>query len=235
MKRISAIILAMVLAVALSGTRAGYLHAESQAWAVCYFRELPTDMDAKVRYPKKDPNGHLCAIIKIETPFTGFTFDTGTLGVVSSEQKVGEIWVYVQQGVRKITIGHTKGILREWPIPVAIKAGSVYVLKLEEDSVHQAEQYREAQIAAQAAATEQAAQAASQQAQANLVTPTPFVKANHKAELHTLHISSTVLGANIFVDGKNVGKYTGKPVTVRVESGNHIITATYKELSLIHI
>lgn len=242
MKRMIAIILAAALSLALANT----LHSESQTWAVCYFRELPTDMDAKVNYPKRDADGHLCAIIKIETPYTGFTFDTGTLAVISSVQKVGEIWVYVPQGVRKITIGHTKGILREWTIPTTIRSGSVYVLKLEEDSVHRAE------IAAQATAAQAATRATStSQAAATTTTPspqptsgaptrilpegttapTPLPQRTRKAETETLYITASILGAVIYVDGKSIGRYTGKPLKVRVECGTHSIGATYKEHS----
>lgn len=244
MKRMIAIILAAALSLALANT----LHGESQTWAVCYFRELPTDMDAKVNYPKRDADGHLCAIIKIETPYTGFTFDTGTLAVVSSVQKVGEIWVYVPQGVRKITIGHTKGILREWTIPTTIRSGSVYVLKLEEDSVHRAE------IAAQAAAAAQSTTAtatAAAQATSTPTTPspqptsgaptrilpegttapTPLPQRVRKTETETLYITASILGAVIYVDGKSIGRYTGKPLKVRVECGTHSIGATYKEHS----
>lgn len=246
MKRMIAIILAAALSLALANA----LHGESQTWAVCYFRELPTDMDAKVNYPKRDADGHLCAIIKIETPYTGFTFDTGTLAVVSSVQKVGEIWVYVPQGVRKITIGHTKGILREWTIPTTIRSGSVYVLKLEEDSVHRAE------IAAQAAATQATTAAAAQQATTTPSTPsaqnpspqptsgaptrilpegttapTPLPQHTRKTETETLYITASILGAVIYVDGKSIGRYTGKPLKVRVECGTHSVGATYKEHS----
>lgn len=248
MKRMIAIILAAALSLALANA----LHGESQTWAVCYFRELPTDMDAKVNYPKRDADGHLCAIIKIETPYTGFTFDTGTLAVVSSVQKVGEIWVYVPQGVRKITIGHTKGILREWTIPTTIRSGSVYVLKLEEDSVHRAEIASQSAAAQSTTAAAQASRATStSQATATTTTPsaqptsgaptrilpegttapTPLPQRTRKAETETLYITASILGAVIYVDGKSIGRYTGKPLKVRVECGTHSIGATYKEHS----
>lgn len=240
MKRMFAIILAAALSLALANA----LHSESQTWAVCYFRELPTDMDAKVNYPKRDADGHLCAIIKIETPYTGFTFDTGTLAVVSSVQKVGEIWVYVPQGVRKITIGHTKGILREWTIPTTIRSGSVYVLKLEEDSVHRAEIAAQATAAqattARATSTASTTTTPSPQPTSGAPTrilpegttaPAPLPQRTRKAETETLYITASILGAVIYVDGKSIGRYTGKPLKVRVECGTHSIGATYKEHS----
>lgn len=104
----------------------------SQAWKVDFFQKQETDLDAKVNHPVKDPNGRLCAIIKVETPYTGFTFDTGTIQVVKSVQQIGEVWVYVPKGVRKITIGHQRGILREYPLPTSIEEATVYVLRLVE-------------------------------------------------------------------------------------------------------
>lgn len=103
-----------------------------QAWKVAYFNVQEKDMDARINYPIADPNGRTCAIIKVETPYTGFTFDTGTLKVVKAVQKAGEIWVYVPKGVRKITIGHQRGILREYQLPLTIAEATVYVLKLVE-------------------------------------------------------------------------------------------------------
>lgn len=59
------------------------------------------DMDARVTHPVTDPNGQTCALIKVETTQTGFGFDTGVIQVVKTEQKIGEVWVYVQPRVKK--------------------------------------------------------------------------------------------------------------------------------------
>ena len=88
-------------------------------------------MDARVNYARKDQNGKTCAIIKIATPLTGFSFDTGTLSVQYVVEKTGEIWVYVQPGVKKITIAHqTLGVVREWDIPIKIEEACSYALTL---------------------------------------------------------------------------------------------------------
>ena len=93
---------------------------------------MPTDLDARVNHPIIDQNGKKCAIIKVETTHTGFAFDTGTLSVQEVKQKLGEIWVYVQPRVRKITINHaTLGVLREYIFPELIDEATVYVMKLE--------------------------------------------------------------------------------------------------------
>ena len=109
----------------------------AQTLSVSSFKAMPMDMDARVNHPVTDHNGKKCAIIKVENSNTGFAFDTGTLQVQKVEQQPGEIWVYVQPGVRKMTIRHQNlGILREYPFPEAIKEGAVYVMKLESGNVH---------------------------------------------------------------------------------------------------
>ena len=109
----------------------------AQTLSVSSFKAMPMDMDALVNHPVTDHNGKKCAIIKVENSNTGFAFDTGTLQVQKVEQQPGEIWVYVQPGVRKMTIRHQNlGILREYPFPEAIKEGAVYVMKLESGNVH---------------------------------------------------------------------------------------------------
>ncbi|HQB79031.1 MAG TPA: PEGA domain-containing protein, partial [Tenuifilaceae bacterium] len=74
------------------------LNATSQTISVKSFRLLENDLDARVNHPKRDQNNEVCAIIKVVTTQTGFTFDVGSLGIVATEQKSGEIWVYVPRG-----------------------------------------------------------------------------------------------------------------------------------------
>lgn len=96
------------------------------------FRVLENDMDAKIHHPKKDVNGNVAAIIKVVTIETGFSFDTGSLAVVATEQKVGEIWVYVQPKVRKITLRHPLlGVLRDYDFGgMSIKSATVYEMRI---------------------------------------------------------------------------------------------------------
>ena len=103
-----------------------------QEISVNSFRVLENDMDAKIHYPKKDVNGNVAAIIKVVTTETGFTFDTGSLAVVGTEQKAGEIWVYVQPKVRKITLRHPfLGVLRDYDFGgTSIKSATVYEMKI---------------------------------------------------------------------------------------------------------
>ena len=60
--------------------------AASSQISVKSFKELDTNLDATKYYPKKDINGKTCAIIKIFTTQTGFSFDNGSLGIVAVEQ-----------------------------------------------------------------------------------------------------------------------------------------------------
>ncbi len=107
------------------------LHVNAQEFSINNIKKLSTDMDARVNFARKDQNGKTCAIIKIVTPLTGFSFDTGTLSVQYVVEKTGEIWVYVQPGVKKITIAHqTLGVVREWDIPIKIEEACSYALTL---------------------------------------------------------------------------------------------------------
>ncbi len=111
------------------------LHLYAQEFSIKGIEKLPTDMDARVNYARKDQNGKTCAIIKIATPLTGFSFDTGTLSVQYVVEKTGEIWVYVQPGVKKLTIAHQSlGVVREWDIPVKIEEACSYALTINTSS-----------------------------------------------------------------------------------------------------
>ena len=78
-----------------------------------------------------DQNGDKCALLKIATTETGFTFDVGSLGVKKTVNKVGEIWVYVPYGVKWLVIGHPKlGRSEKYFFPVSIEKGRTYKMKI---------------------------------------------------------------------------------------------------------
>ncbi|MBO6026406.1 MAG: S46 family peptidase [Bacteroidales bacterium] len=108
------------------------LGAKAQRITVESFKPLPFDMTASSLEGKKiDQNGEIAALIKIVTSETGFAFDAGTLGVVDSKQKIGEVWVWVPRGSRKISIFHQQlGILRDYRYPVEIEAERTYEMVL---------------------------------------------------------------------------------------------------------
>ena len=122
MKNVLWIFLMLLMSVQING----------QEISVESFRPLENDMDAKIHNPRKDVNGNVAAIIKVVTTETGFSFDTGSLAIVGTEQKPGEIWVYVQPKVRKITVRHpVLGVLRDYDFGgQSIKSATVYEMKL---------------------------------------------------------------------------------------------------------
>ena len=108
------------------------LMAKGQSLSVASFKLIENDLTAITHGTEvKDQNGHTCALIKVETTQTGFTFDVGMMGVMKTEQHTGEIWVYVPFGVKKITIQHQQfGTLRDYYFPCSIEQGKTYIMQL---------------------------------------------------------------------------------------------------------
>ena len=103
----------------------------AQQISVKSFGKLENDLDARVNEPLKDFDGNICAIIKVVTTQTGFSFDCGQIGVVKTVPKTSEIWVYVPSGAKRITISHPQlGLLRDYLFPQPIEKASVYELVL---------------------------------------------------------------------------------------------------------
>ncbi len=103
------------------------------------FAELPNDLSAlNIDTERKDFNGEPCAIIKVQTTETGFSFSTGAVGVVATVQHPGEIWVYVPHSILKLTIQHPKlGVLRDYNFNIPIEKARVYELKLSTQKITQ--------------------------------------------------------------------------------------------------
>jgi len=84
-----------------------------------------------------DPNnGKKCALIKVHTTQKGFTFDVGMLGVTKVvEQNTThptEIWVYVPQGVKRLSITHPQlGELRDYDLGRTLQSSKTYHLTLQ--------------------------------------------------------------------------------------------------------
>jgi len=95
------------------------------------FRLLENDLDARVNYPMKDQNGDVCAIIKVVTSQTGFSFDGGMTGIVKTIEKPSEIWVYVPWGLKRLSIFHPQlGQLRDYMLTMSVERACVYELQL---------------------------------------------------------------------------------------------------------
>ena len=104
---------------------------QGQQLAVKSFRSLPHDMDALQNYPLKDQNGEICAIVKVQTLEKGFLFDNGSIGIVKTVQKPGEIWVYLPHGTKRLTITHEHFLpLRDYFFTEPIVEGACYELVL---------------------------------------------------------------------------------------------------------
>lgn len=112
------------------------LAVHGQELAVESFALLPNDMTARSLQPVRDANGELTALIKVVTTEQGFDFDGGSLGIVKVLQQPGEIWVYVPDRARSVTIRHGKlGVLRNYAYPVPVQAGNAYEMKLSHGTV----------------------------------------------------------------------------------------------------
>ena len=126
MKIIHTFILLLALFAALSAK------AQNNNIAVASFQLLPNDLTANLQGTMRiDQNGHTCALIKVVTTQTGFTFDVGIMGITDTEQKAGEIWVWVPFGVKHISIGHpTLGFLRDYYFPCSVEEARTYEMVL---------------------------------------------------------------------------------------------------------
>lgn len=107
--------------------------AEAQDMKVIDFRLLDKDLTANTRGTlKTDQNGETAALIKIQTPEHGFSFDGGMQGIVTSEEHDGEIWVYVPRRAMKLIIQHKDyGVLRDFSYPVPIEGGKTYEMLID--------------------------------------------------------------------------------------------------------
>ena len=81
MKKLALLTLSALLAMCLN----------AQNIKVLKFEKLEKDMTANTHGTQKlDQNGEKAALIKIQAPEGGFTFDGGSLGIVASEDHDGE-------------------------------------------------------------------------------------------------------------------------------------------------
>lgn len=120
-------IVAMIMFVA------GVVMADAQNMKVLNFKLLENDLTANTRGTLKlDMNGETAALIKIQTPERGFTFDGGMQGIVASEEHTGEIWLYVPRRAQKLIIQHNDyGVLRDYFYPINIEGGKTYEMLID--------------------------------------------------------------------------------------------------------
>lgn len=126
---------ALLLIFALIVSIAGSAQQNADRISVSSFRLLDNDLVARTSV-KTDQNGEPCAVIKVVVQAGGFIFEGDGLGIVSSEYKTGEYWLYVPYGARHLTIKHADfGVLRQYAYPVRIEKLCTYELVLSTSSV----------------------------------------------------------------------------------------------------
>ena len=103
-------------------------NVQAQNIKVVKFGMLENDLTANTRGTSKlDQNGEVAALIKIQAPDTGFTFDGGSLGIVAREDRNGEVWLYVPRRSKKLTILHKDyNVLRDYYYPMSIEGARTY-------------------------------------------------------------------------------------------------------------
>ena len=108
------------------------IHSMAQNISVSSFRLLENDLTANTYGTiERDHNGEVAALLKISTTAQGFSFEAGMVGVVKIQQKVGEIWVYVPHGIKRLSIFHQQlGTLRDYYFPVPIEIARTYEMVL---------------------------------------------------------------------------------------------------------
>jgi hypothetical protein len=127
-----------ILTLAVALLACATLHAQDNKLTVESFKIDETDQAARIHYPRKDQNDKVCAIVKIETSLRlpDFTFDAGSVGITHTEQRTGEIWVWLSPGTQRLSILHQHlGALRNHPFGEALKDATVYTMKLKSGSV----------------------------------------------------------------------------------------------------
>ena len=107
---------------------------QAQNMVVESFSLLPQDLTANIEGSSRfDQNTRKnAALIKIETTAKSLHFDGGMIGLVGDPlYKIGEVWVYIPEGAKKITIQHAElGTLRDYYYPETILSGKTYLMKL---------------------------------------------------------------------------------------------------------
>ena len=89
------------------------------------FRERTTDLSA-ISSNYKDLNGSPAALIRMTVRDPQFEF-SANLGIIALEKKTGEVYLYVPQDTRRLTVRHPRlGVLKDYAIPVKIRSKVTY-------------------------------------------------------------------------------------------------------------
>ena len=105
------------------------LTVSAQQFRVESFKTLPNDVSAFIT-PVRDLNGDACALVKVSAT-DDFAFSS-PLGIVKRKDDVGEVWLYLPQGSRLLTIKHPEwGVMRDYRFPKPLESHVTYELTLE--------------------------------------------------------------------------------------------------------
>lgn len=89
------------------------------------FRERTTDLSA-ISSNYKDLNGNPAALIRFVVRDPQFEFEAN-LGVIAMKRKTGEVYLYVPQDTRRLTVRHPRlGVLKDYAIPIRIRSKVTY-------------------------------------------------------------------------------------------------------------
>ena len=79
-----------------------------------------------------DPDGDPCALLKLGTDLSGWTFDAGIAGILDTRYEKGVIWLFVPKSARSLSVSHPQyGVLRDWIFPESLEPGRTYTMKLD--------------------------------------------------------------------------------------------------------
>lgn len=122
MKTTATIILSIILSTAL--------HAQSIS--ITQFKAAPNDFSAAAQGTRRlDPDGEACALVKISTHQTGFSFDAGASCITDVVYSEPGVWLYLPSGTRKVTISHKQfGTIYGWLFPINLEPARTYEMTL---------------------------------------------------------------------------------------------------------
>ena len=123
----------LFLMLLYSSLCAGIVSAQNSNMSVTGFRLLETDLTAMTegsKHPDKI-NGKPVALVKIVTSLTGLTFEGDLMGIIGTEHRNGEWWVWLPAGAKQISIFHPQlGVLRNYRYPEPIRGERTYEMIL---------------------------------------------------------------------------------------------------------
>nr|NQU90014.1 PEGA domain-containing protein [Bacteroidota bacterium] len=89
------------------------------------FKQIPNDISAN-RFPRLDANDNTCALIKVLSALDGLGFESNVGIVGNVEKKVGEYWIYVSPGERRLSFWGSGYMRYNFNLPEPTQAGKVY-------------------------------------------------------------------------------------------------------------